>query len=47
MLEFERSVAELKDRIEGLKTLPGNSQLKIQEEIQKLEKKSDKLDKNL
>jgi acetyl-CoA carboxylase carboxyl transferase subunit alpha len=43
MLEFERSVAELKDRIEGLKTLPGNSQLKIQEEIQKLEKKSDKL----
>lgn len=43
MLEFERSVAELQDRIEGLKTLPGGSQLKIQEEIQRLEKKNDKL----
>lgn len=43
MLEFERSIAELQDRIQGLKTMPSASQLKIQDEIQKLERKSDRL----
>jgi acetyl-CoA carboxylase carboxyl transferase subunit alpha len=39
MLDFENHIKELKDRIEGLKTLPAPLSLKINEDIQKLEKK--------
>ena len=39
MLDFEHPIKELKDRIEGLKTLPSPLSLKINEDIQKLEKK--------
>lgn len=38
MLEFEQDLIELEDRIQGLKTLPSSD--KIQDEIQRLEKKS-------
>ncbi len=43
MLEFERPIIELQDRIEGLKTLPSSSNLKIQDEIMRLEKKATRL----
>jgi len=42
MLDFENPIKELKDRIEGLKTLPSPLPLKINDEIHKLEKKYQK-----
>lgn len=42
MLDFENPIRELKDRIEGLKNLRSPLPLKINEEIQKLEKKYEK-----
>lgn len=43
ILDFERSYGELQDRIQGLKTLSSGQSLKIKDEIQRLEKKSQKL----
>ena len=42
MLDFEHHMKEMKDRIDGLKTLKSPLPLKINEEIQKLEKKYQK-----
>jgi acetyl-CoA carboxylase carboxyl transferase subunit alpha len=47
MLEFEQPIAELQERIHGLRILPSAHQLKIQDEIQRLEKKSLRLIKEI
>ena len=42
-LEFEQEITELEEKIKNLKALPIASQLKIQDEIEKLEKKANTL----
>lgn len=46
-LEFEQPVIELEEKIRGLRSLPTAHQLKIQDEIERLEKKSRVLLRNI